>query len=181
VRIECARKLTNQKKLHELALNHLDWQVRETAIAKIEDINIIKQTARNDPYNNRYVRSAAINLIDNNEQLIQCLEHEKNIFVRKKIVSRLRSKAVLIIIYQQDVVEGVRNAAKRRLIELGCSEVCDQCKGTGHISVESNDYTMSMLEEYHCFDSIWPVALPNTRREIHTCTRCRGRGKLLKI
>ncbi|MGD9200807.1 MAG: hypothetical protein PVI26_04520 [Chitinispirillia bacterium] len=66
-------------------------------------------------------------------------------------------------------------------IELGCSEVCDQCKGTGHISVEPNDYTISMLEEYNCFDSVWPVALATTRREILPCARCRGTGKLLKI
>lgn len=142
-RIESVRKINNQTKLIEIALNDEEGLVRQQAIIKIRDQKTLEKIALTDDYsrnrgyavsnitNGKLLEKIAMSDSDqgvrriavenpnfnNQEKLIYIAKHDKKPIVRQQAVQKINDKKVLSEL-SRNPTPSVSYCAKERLKEL---------------------------------------------------------------
>lgn len=107
-------ELNDVKVLQDIMEHAHAFEVRELAVGRIKDTDLLAVLARDHGY--WRVRRAAFEALGNQQAaLAESARHGQNSLVRQGAVARLDSKALLEELRHTDKDEQVRRAAKRRL------------------------------------------------------------------
>ena len=103
----------NQDEASKVILSEKDWNIRGSAVLKVEDILLLKKVVYSDK--NWMVRAVAVSRIMDEEILQQVALKDKEPIVRELAVEKLKDLVMVQQIALNDKATNVRRAAAKRL------------------------------------------------------------------